>query len=441
MASAGRADHLYDRLTGLPNRGLVEQVLDARLGANGADGARGAPVAVLQIDVDDFRVVNDAIGYQAGDALLIALAARLSEAVPSPAVVSRAGADEFLVVLQELGEDPAAEAAAAGGAIERAMARPFDGLGAEVFLSVSIGVAIAPQHAQHTTALLRAAGSATDDAKRAGGRSVRFHTPGAQDAGERLALVARLHRALAEDLFTLHYQPIIRLEDGAVTAVEALIRWAGDSGGPLGATEIVPLAEQTGIIEPIGRWVRERVCAQAAEWRDRGLSTRIGFNVSARELQRPEMCAELRAAIAAHGLDPADFTVEITEAAAMRDPGRTDPVLLELNRAGLRLAIDDFGTGHSSLSRLREMPVHALKLDGSFLEGVPRDARAAAIVRSVVQLAHEMNIVAVAEGVDSEAQCDFLRACGCPLAQGYHLGRPAPAEEIESLLGSDRRPV
>jgi EAL domain-containing protein (putative c-di-GMP-specific phosphodiesterase class I) len=255
-------------------------------------------------------------------------------------------------------------------------------------------------------------------------------------------MAARLRRALSAGEFRLHYQPIFAVESGTVAGVEALLRWHDpERGGLVPPGEFIPVAEETGLIESIGDWVVGAVCAQQVEWAARGLTPQIAFNVSPRQLRRLDFTARVAEHLRATGADPSRLTVELTESATLQDPAEAEPILRELHDLGLQLALDDFGAGYSSLSRLREMPVGTLKIDRAFLRAVPESREAAAIVTAILDLARALGRTAVAEGVENEAQLAFLAAQGCPLAQGFLLGRPLPPEDVEPLLAPEAAPV
>jgi EAL domain-containing protein (putative c-di-GMP-specific phosphodiesterase class I) len=274
-------------------------------------------------------------------------------------------------------------------------------------------------------------------AKATGHGHVTVYEAESDDAHAQLQMSARLRRALANGELIVHYQPIVEPGSGRIAAVEALARWDDPEHGLIPPGDFIPFAEETGMISEIGDRVVDLICDQAGRWRAAGLAPAITFNVSPRQLREPDFASRLRDRIAASGLDPAGFTVEITESAMVGDPARVEPVLHELAATGVRLAIDDFGAEHSSLGRLRGLPVNMLKIDRSLLDGVPLDRRAAAIVASLLMLADALQIISVVEGVETEEQRTFLVGQGCPLAQGFGLGRPAPTEATTRLLEQD----
>jgi len=424
----------HDPLTDLPNRAQLERALEDAIAA-------GGQVALLGIDLDGFKLVNDSLGHAAGDEILRQVARRLEAAVGHDGMLGRHGGDEFALVATDLdgadGSERLANAQALATRVLRALRDPLSIDGTEFALDASIGVAVHPDHALTPDDLLRRADTAMYQAKATGHGHVAVCEAERDDAHSRLQMTARLRRALANGELIVHYQPIVEPATGRIAAVEALARWEDPERGLVPPMEFIPFAEETGIINDIGDRVVDLVCEQAKRWREAGLAPAISFNVSPRQLREREFAARLRDRIVATGLDPAGFTVEITESAMVGDPARVEPVLHELAATGMRLAIDDFGAEHSSLGRLRTLPVHMLKVDRSLLGGVPLDRRAAAIVASLLMLAEALHIVSVVEGVETEEQRSFLVGQGCPLAQGFGLGRPAPADAITRLLEQD----
>ncbi|HKG38203.1 MAG TPA: EAL domain-containing protein [Conexibacter sp.] len=430
----------HDRLTGLPNRTLLEEQLTRDL-----TRARrsGAPVALLYFDLDNFKLVNDSFGHTAGDEVLRETALRVSELTRTGDVLARQGGDEFLLLLDcsaagaEPGAavtDPRAVAQIAGDRIAAALERPFEVSGAEFHVGASIGVALFPEHADDQESLFKAADAAMYQAKRAGGGTVAFYEPRESDARQRLSLTTRLRRAIDEGALRLHYQPIVRVSDGSLDALEALVRWEDPDEGLIPPGAFIPVAEETGLIDGIGAWVVEALCEQAVAWKAEGFAPRLNFNLSPRQLRRADLVSSIAAQIASHGLEPDQFCAELTETALLSDARRQRSLLTELKEAGLAIAIDDFGAGHSSLGRLRDLPVQVLKVDRSFLRRVPDDAGSAMIVAAVLDLGRALGMTTVVEGVEEQEQLDFLRAHGCPLVQGFLLGRPVPADELMRTL-------
>ena len=419
-----------DELTGLPNRALLKEHLALAL----ARARRaGTGVAVLHLGVDNFKLVNDSLGRAAGDVLLRRAGERLEQATRASDLLARPGADEFLLLLTDVQEDVTVAAERAARRIVDALEPPFEIAGTTFQVSVSIGISCAPRDAHDPETLLEAADAAMYRAKEVARGSYAHFARAERDPLERLAMTTRLRRALANDEFLLHYQPIFALPSGKLTGVEALIRWHDPERGMVPPGDFIPLAEETGLIEQIGDWVVGAVCAQQAEWARRGFEPQISFNVSPRQLRRLDFVPRVAHHLEVSGADAAKLTLELTESSTMEDRARAEPMLRELHEMGLRLALDDFGSGYSSLSRLREMPVEFLKIDRQFLQAVPEDRDASTVVIAVLSLARALGRTAVAEGVETEDQRAFLVAQGCRMAQGFLLGRPIPADEVERL--------
>ncbi|HXF72299.1 MAG TPA: EAL domain-containing protein [Actinomycetota bacterium] len=431
----------HDQLTGLPNRAMFEELLELALArARRHDLA----VAVLLLDLDEFKLVNDSLGHEAGDELLRGVAERLREATRETDLVARQGGDEFLLLLADL--ETTARAPLPGDAdgamliaesvaarIQEALREPFRVGGTEVYVTASIGITLFPHHGGDGAALLRLADAAMFQSKRTGPGGYVIHTPTEADALTKLSLTTRLRRAVEDRNWELHYQPLVDLADGRMVGVEALLRWPDPNGGLVPPGEFIPLAEEMGLIEAIGDWVVEELCRQDARWRGEGLDLEVSFNLSTRELWRPELADRIAARLAASGTPPEKVVVEVTESAAMVDPDRTRQILLGLRERGLRIALDDFGSGYSSLSRLRDLPVQVLKVDRSFVRDCHADLTKASMVRAIVALAEGLGMVPLAEGIETEDEWRFLVAHGCAFGQGYLFSRPVPASEIPAL--------
>jgi len=418
----------HDRLTGLANRALLEEQLQRDL----ARARRtGGAVALVQVGLDSFKLVNDSLGHAGGDAVLCETAQRVAALTRAGDVLARQGGDEFLLLLDCGAEDAQVVAQLAGERIMEALERPFAVAGAEFHIGASIGIALFPGHANSAESLFKHADLAMQQAKRGGGGAVAFYERGASEARERLALTSRLRRAIVSDELRLHFQPIYRVDDGELEAVEALVRWQDPEHGLVSPAGFVPVAEETGLIEGIGAWVVEALCRQAAAWAQEGFAPRLCFNLSPRQLRQPDLVATIAAAIARHGLPPGQFCAELTETAVLSDERRDGSLLDELHAAGLTIAIDDFGSGHSSLARLRDLPVQVLKVDRSFLRRVPEDPGSTAIVAAVLELGTALGMTTVVEGVEERAQLELLRRHGAPLVQGFLLGRPVPPELLD----------
>jgi diguanylate cyclase (GGDEF)-like protein/PAS domain S-box-containing protein len=428
----------HDALTGLPNRAMFEEYLELAIArARRADDA----VAVMLIDVDDFKLVNDSLGHDVGDALILELASRLREATRDTDLVARQGGDEFLLLLADVeraaapgipnatdGATLVAESVATR--IQEALRVPFELAGTEVYVSASIGIALFPQHAADAAQLLRDADTAMYRSKRTGPGGYSIYADGAQDLLGKLSLSTRLRKAVENRNWELHYQPIVDLVEGSMTGVEALIRWNDPNGGLVQPGDFIPLAEEMGLIEAIGDWVVEEIARQGAAWRAEGLELELSFNLSPRQLWQPEVGDRITERIEAADIDPRNVLVEITETAAMTDPDRTLRILRDLRARGLRVALDDFGTGYSSLSRLRDLPVDVLKVDRSFVRDVSAQPANGSMVQAIVQLAHALGMTPLAEGIETQDDWLFLVERGCRLGQGYFFSRPVPADDI-----------
>jgi diguanylate cyclase (GGDEF)-like protein/PAS domain S-box-containing protein len=434
-----RLAHLayHDPLTGLPNRALFSEHLDVAL-ARAERGDRG--VAVLYVDLDDFKLVNDSFGHSAGDELLIEVARRLRQAVRATDVVARQGGDEFLILVADLdvGEGAAETGIAevAGNVadqLRRALSAPFDISGTEIYCSGSVGISLHPLDAADAENLLKHADVAMYKAKERGRDGHEVYTREGGDAVARLSMAGRLRRAIERDQLVLHYQPLLDLRAETVVGVEALIRWNDGARGMVMPGEFIPLAERTGLIAPISDWVIENACRQGRIWRDEGLDLYVSVNLPP-VFWEPTAMRQVLATIESFGLSPDRMMIEITESAVAREAVRHEPILAELHERGLRLAIDDFGTGHSSLGRLNQMSVTTLKIDRSFVADLPGDPSATVLVATMIRLAEGLGLHALAEGIETEEQLRFLVQHRCPLGQGYLFSRPVPAEEIAPLL-------
>jgi diguanylate cyclase (GGDEF)-like protein/PAS domain S-box-containing protein len=418
----------HDALTGLPNRTQLEEQLRTDLvRARRA----GAAVALLYFDLDNFKLVNDSLGHAAGDEVLRETARRVSELVRGGDVLARQGGDEFLLLMHCTGADTAGAAAQlAAERIASALERPYEISDAEFHIGASIGVALFPDHADDAETLLKHADSAMYQAKRTGSGSVAVYQQEEGDARARLSLTSRLRRAIGDGELRLHYQPIVALHDSQLTGAEALVRWEDPTHGLVPPGDFIPIAEETGLIDAIGDWVIEELCQQALRWAAAGHHPRLSFNLSPRQLRRTDLVSSISDCIAAHGLRPQQFCAELTETAVMSDAHRHRSLLDELHEAGLTIAIDDFGAGHSSLARLRDLPVQVLKVDRAFLDKVPDDRGSAAIVAAILALAEALDMTTIVEGIETGEQLAFLREHRCPFGQGYLLGRPVPADQL-----------
>ena len=433
----------FDALTGLPNRLMFNEQL-FKVIAN-ADRRR-EQVAVLFIDLDHFKRVNDTLGHGAGDELLKLVSTRLAHSLRPLDAVSRAGAepgahsiarfggDEFIVMLGEL-HSPL-EAAQVAARLVTSLAQPVLIHGSELFVSASIGVAMYPVDGHNIDSLLKNADTAMYRAKEAGRGGVQFYDASMNERSlERLAMEALLRRALERDEFVLHYQPRLSMASGRIVGAEALIRWKHPQRGLVSPGEFIGVAEEASLIIPIGNWVIGEVCRRSAIWRKAGFNPgRVAVNLSATHLRErglPEMVAAM---LEAHALPVGSLEIEVTESILMADPELSVETARRLNASGVVLSIDDFGTGYSSLSYLKRLPIAALKIDQSFVRDLATDPDDAAIITAIIAMAHTLNLEVVAEGVETQAQHDFLKAHGCDEFQGYFASRPVEAAEFARLL-------
>jgi diguanylate cyclase (GGDEF)-like protein/PAS domain S-box-containing protein len=428
-----RIQHIahHDVLTGLPNRMLLQDRLSQAIAyANRS----GHPLWVMLIDLDRFKFVNDSLGHKAGDLLLKTVASRLQSSVRESDTVARLSGDEFVAVLSEYPDESLSPVI-----IERvmkALAQPVMLEGKEFFVTCSIGVAVYEADGTPAERLIEHADIAMYSAKKQGRNCFQFYQPAMnEEAQERIRIESALRNALERDEFVLHYQPQVDLDTGRIVGMEALLRWQHPELGMVPPARFIGLAEETGLIVPIGAWVLRAACAQARTWHDAGYSgLRVGVNLSARQFGQQNLVPSIAAALAETGLPPSALEIELTESLFMNDVAQAVSLLHELKALGVALAIDDFGTGYSSFSYLRNFPIDVLKIDRSFVSDIATDADDAAIVVSIIALAHNLQLRVIAEGVESEEQLEFLRRHGCDEMQGYYFSRPVAPPEFEQLL-------
>jgi len=435
VRSARRAEHLahHDALTGLPNRRLL---LD-RVGVMLAQAERGrGRVAVLFLDLDRFKVINDSLGHSAGDRLLEEAGARLRAAVRGGDTVARIGGDEFVLLLPGVRDVPSVQRVVQK--VTDALRAPFLLEGEELFVTPSIGAAMSPDDGLDGETLLKHADMAMYRAKDGGRDRFEFFTPAMTErARERLELETALRRALAGGQFLVHYQPVWDATGARMMAVEALVRWAHPQRGMVPPAAFLEVAEATGLIADIDRWVLRTACHDLRRWHDAGFGAlEVFVNLSARQFGRADLVGEVRAALDDAGVPAYALELEITEGVAMRDAAATEAVLRELKTLGVRLSIDDFGTGYSSLGYLRRFPLDTLKVDRTFVADADTDRGNATLASAIIAMAHQLGLRAIAEGVERPGQAEFLRAQGCDAMQGFLFSRPVPAGEIDALLGA-----
>jgi len=421
----------HDALTGLPNRVLLQDRLERAI----AHAHRaGTQVAVMFIDLDRFKHVNDTLGHDAGDQLIVEIARRLAGSLRESDTVARQGGDEFVVVLPEMtGETDAARVARK---LLDNLFQPLLLCGQEVFPTGSIGIAMYPRDGTDSATLLKCADSAMYGSKGEGGNGFSFYMAdmGAQTALH-LRMESELQRALQRREFVLHYQPVVDIATGHLGGVEALLRWQPQGKPMVSPADFIPLAEETGLIVPIGEWVLETAMAQQVAWQQGGLPpVRISVNLSARQFLGQDVAQRVAVLLEKTGCDPRALTLEITESVLMQNPVAATATMARLAAMGVQLAIDDFGTGYSSLASLKRFPIHSLKIDRSFVSDLIDDADDAAIVDAVIGLAHSMKLNVIAEGVETADQLAFLLAHGCDQMQGFCYSRPVAPDAIEALL-------
>ena len=427
-AKAYEASH--DALTGLGNRSLLQERATAAIGAAAEQGRH---CALLIVDLDHFKEINDTLGHAAGDVLLSQVATRVSGAVREADAVCRLGGDEFAVLLGDLPDAESVDAVAA--ALLRVLAEPvvFDGL--RLSVEGSVGIACYPDDASSFDELLQRADVALYQAKDTRGAFAHYRAERDESSLHRLALAAELRTAMAEDQLVVHFQPQHDLATGALTGAEALVRWQHPERGLLAPGEFMSAVEHSGLIREFTLTVLEKATAEAARWHrgDRPMS--VAVNLSARNLLDRQLPADVARVLQRHGLEPERLVLEITETTMMSELDVVEDVLAQLRRLGVELSVDDFGTGYSSLAFLQRVQVNEVKVDRSFVAGLSTSDSARALVRATVQLAHSLGARAVGEGVEDQALADVLRELGCDLAQGYHLGRPMPAQDLRRLPG------
>jgi diguanylate cyclase (GGDEF)-like protein len=422
----------YDELTGLANRNLFGTHLAHAVMRAQRNETR---LAVLFIDLDRFKNINDALGHDVGDEVLQVVARRLTEALRASDILARLGGDEFVVIAEDVSQPDAISVLA--NKLLAAVDQPLLVRGQEFVLTASIGIALYPGDGTDAHTLLKNADTAMYRAKEQGRNMLQFYSAQMGSANvHRLTLETQLKRAAADaNQFVLHYQPRVALRDGGITGVECLVRWAHPDRGLVPPAQFIPLAEELGLIQSIGEWVLRDAARQAAEWHRAGLPhVRVAVNISAQQLYAPDFLDSLRRILHERGLDPGAMELEITESVMMQRTQQVAEVLHAIRTLGLQLAVDDFGTGYSSLAYLKRLPIHSLKIDRSFVSDVPNDPDDSTIVRAVIALAHSLRMQVVAEGVENAAQLAFLRAENCDEVQGYLVSRPVPADTITSLL-------
>jgi diguanylate cyclase (GGDEF)-like protein/PAS domain S-box-containing protein len=421
----------HDSLTGLPNRSLLRDRIEQAIGKAQRDGHQ---VAVVFVDLDHFKLINDSLGHHVGDRLLLEVADRLIGCIRGHDSVARQGGDEFVIVLTEQHDEH--EIIAIVSRLLDVISQPWVDEGQEYGLSCSVGISCYPQDGDDPDALLRSADAAMYKAKASGRSTYHFYTPELNQAiSERLELENSLRHALERDEFRVYYQPRIEVASGRIIGAEALIRWDCPGKGLIPPDSFISIAEETGLIIPIGQWILAEACRQNSAWQRAGLPPiSISVNLSPIQFRHAGLVSSVADALAQAALDPACLELELTESFVMQDAERINVAMQSLKGLGVDIAVDDFGTGYSSLSYLKRFPVDRLKVDKSFVRDIDSDPDDAAIVRAIITLGHALGLKVVAEGVETSAHLEFLQQHGCDELQGYYFSRPVPAAGMEDLL-------
>ncbi|HXX89297.1 MAG TPA: EAL domain-containing protein [Acidimicrobiales bacterium] len=429
--AVGAHDLLHDSLTGLPNRTLFNYRLGYALG-NVNERNTAGNVAVAVLDLDRFKTINDGLSHDVGDEVLVATARRLGEADSDAQIIARLGGDEFLILFE--GDGAERDAVAFADRALRLISEPVVAGDREVFVSASVGIACTSESVADAATLISNADAAMYQAKERGGGAIEVSGEVIRTrVSDRMNLEQALHRALERGELVLHYQPVIDLSSGRAAGVEALLRWIHPMWGMVSPDGFISVAEESGLIVPIGAWVLRSACRQMQEWqldrRSRSFD-RVAVNLSVKQLDRPDIVETVECVLDETGVRPWALTLEITESALMRDVDAALRALHAFRALGVNIAVDDFGTGYSSLSHLHRFPLDILKLDKTFIDGMARGNDGVEIVAAVIKLAHALKIQVVAEGVEQESQLELLRSMGCDLAQGYVFSAPVAAAEV-----------
>jgi diguanylate cyclase (GGDEF)-like protein len=421
----------YDTLTSLPNRTLFEDRLTQAVALAQREDKK---VAVLFIALDQLKKVNDTLGHLAGDQLMQQIALRLKDCVTESDTVARFGGDQFVVMLPEI--DRTKDAVDIVALIQETLSSSFKLGRQELFATASVGISFFPEDGKESSSLVKNAGAALYRAKKSGGNEYRFYTADMHvKASKRFELETSLRHAIDNQEFLLHYQPRVAIDSLKIVGVEALVRWQHPQLGLVPPLDFIPLAEETGLILPIGEWVLREACRQNREWQNKGfLRMRVGVNISARQFQQQHLAETVMRILEEVDLGPEFLELELTESSIMSNAEATIIVLTKLQTKGVAISVDDFGTGFSSLSYLKRLPIDSLKVDQSFVRELATDPDDAALVMAIVSLAHTLRLRVVAEGVETQEQLRFLRLLRCDEIQGYLISRPLPVEGIEQLL-------
>jgi diguanylate cyclase (GGDEF)-like protein/PAS domain S-box-containing protein len=426
-----------DALTGLINRTTAESQLDQMLTSARRDGGL---VAVILLDLDNFKQFNDTLGHAVGDGLLVQIASRLRDSVRASDVIARLGGDEFLIIAPDI--DNAMSVSAIASKIRRALAEPHQIDSHLLYATATIGISLFSSDGDDAETLIRNAETAMYKAKSLGRDTFKFFATTMNAAAhERLKLENALRLALEETTlqyapqFRVHFQPQMDITTGRITGLEALARWQAPEFGMVPPSTFIQIAEETGLIQPLGDWIFWEACRQLRAFKDQGVTDmRVAVNLSTQQLRNENLPAVVRGALACYGLSPTELELEITESVAMHNPELTKAILGQLHELGIVLAIDDFGTGYSSLSYLKHLPIHRLKIDRSFVRDITSNHDDVAICSAIIVLGHELGLDIIAEGVETEPQRDYLKRLNCDLLQGFLYSKPLPAEEVVDFL-------
>ena len=433
-----KLNHLayHDALTDLPNQVLFKDRLKQAIALSRRSDQMQA---VLLLNVDRFKTINDSLGYAAGDRLLQSVAQRLTSCVRECDTVARFGSDEFAILLTQIPR--AQDAANAARAIKQTLDQSFIFEDQEIFVRSSIGISLYPQDGRDTGGLLKTAGVALDRAKKQGGNNYQFYTAGGTTrALKQLVLESNLRPGLERSEFFVQYQPQVAIHDFHLVGMEALVRWQHPQLGVLYPSEFITLAEESGMIISLGEWVMRTACAQNKAWQDAGLAPmRLSVNFSARQFQQPTFMSDVAQILKDTNLDPRWLELELTESSIMKDPERAIEKLHELKLMGIKVAVDDFGTGYSSLNYLKRFPIDTLKIDKSFVADVCKDPHDTAIVRAIINLGHALDVTVIAEGVETKEQLQYLSALECDVVQGFLFSKALSVKAFEELLVEQRR--
>ena len=421
----------HDALTGLPNRVMFSQMLNHAIQSAKRNKRK---LAVLFTDLDRFKIINDTLGHEAGDLLLQTIAARFKQALRAMDVVARLGGDEFVILVEEV--DNSGQLITVAQKILAAAMKPVSLMGEECRVTASIGISMYPKDGQDEQTLMKTADKAMYFAKEEGKNNYQFYSEGMTSQSiEQLSLETHLRLAMEHNELSLHYQAKLDFKTGAITGVEALLRWHSPILGDVTPTQFIPAAEDTGLIIPVGRWVIRTACTQNVAWQQQGLPpVCISVNLSLRQLRDENLIEDIKAALADSGMAPHLLELEITESMVMHNPVRMVAILMKIKEMGVRLAIDDFGTGYSSLAQIKRFPIDTIKVDRSFIRNVPEDYEDKAIIEAIISMGQTLSLTVVAEGVETQEQMNYLKEHSCNEMQGYYFSKPVSADEFASLL-------